>query len=93
MLLKIIRFINLNQPRIVEIEEIKQAGARWAVDVEYHLSRKPGPHSERLFVYLALKWLRYSNLVGVPDNPPEPIDIVVREFVSFQTNLDPFHVA
>ena len=83
MLLNVIRLIDLRGPRIVEMDEIKQAAMRWAVDMEHHPRRKPGRSSERLFVYLALKWLRHSNLVNIPEVLPRPADIVVRDFVSY----------
>jgi integrase/recombinase XerD len=83
MLLNVIRLIDLRDPRIVEMEEINQAATRWAVDLEHHMRRKAGRNTERLFVYLALKWLRHSNLIAVPEIQPTPTDIVVHEFVSY----------
>src|SRR5258707_1203072 len=72
MLLHIIRLVKIDQPRIVEMEEIKRAGLRWSSDVESHITRKAGPCSEGHFVFVALKWLRFANLVCVPATPVEP---------------------
>jgi integrase/recombinase XerD len=91
MLLHIIRLVKIDQPRIVELEEIKQAGLRWASDVESHITRKAGPHSEGHFVFVALKWLRFANMVCIPVTPAEPTDSIIEEFVGFmkQTGLYP----
>ena len=82
MLLNVIRLMDLSAPRTVEIEEIKQAARRWAVDLEHHERRKAGPNTERLFIYLALKWLRYLDLAAIPEAPSKPADIVICEFVA-----------
>jgi integrase/recombinase XerD len=83
MLLHIIRLLGLNQTRVVEIDEIKRAGARWAIDIEHHITRKPGPGSEEHFVFVALKWLRFSNLIPRPEVHPRPSEVIVEEFAQY----------
>jgi integrase/recombinase XerD len=91
MLLHIIRLVNLDHPRIVDMGEIKQASVRWAGDAESHITRKAGPSSEGHFVFVALKWLRFVNFVKISVIPVEPADTIVEDFVDFmkQTGLYP----
>ena len=91
MLLHIIRLVKLDLPRIVQREEIEKASLQWTTDIESHITRKAGPCSEGHFVFVALKWLRFTNLLYVPLPVAEPTDAIVKEFVGFmkQTGLYP----
>ena len=81
MLLHVVRLLKLDSPRIVHIEEIRDAAARWVHDVDPHLSRKVGPTSEHNFAFIATRWLRYVNLIHAPILPERPIDVIVEGFV------------
>ncbi len=81
MLLHVIRLLKLDSPRIVHIEEIRDAAARWVHEVDPHLSRKVGPTSEHNFASIATRWLRHVNLIHAPILPERPIDIIVEGFV------------
>jgi integrase/recombinase XerD len=91
MLLHIVRLLELDCPRIVYAEEIRQAAVRWIVDVDSHVTRKAGPQSEAAFIFLATKWLRSVNLIYVPISPAQPTDLIVEGFVHFmnQTGMYP----
>ena len=83
MLLHVVRLLKLDSPRIVHIEEIRDAAARWVHDVDPHLYRKVGPTSEHNFAFIATRWLRYVNLIHSPLSPERPIDIIVEGFVEY----------
>jgi hypothetical protein len=83
MLLHIIRLVKLDHPRIVQREEIEKASLRWTTDIESQVTRKVGPSSESHFSFVALKWLRFANLLYVPLPVAEPTDVIVKEFLGF----------
>lgn len=91
MMLHIVRLLDLDSPRIVSAEEIRQAARRWIVDVDSHVTRRVGPQSEATFVFLATKWLRSVNLIYVPISPVQPTDILLEGFVGYmnQTAIYP----
>jgi integrase/recombinase XerD len=87
MLLHIMRLMELDCPRIGNMDEIKRASARWVTDTESHGTRKFGPCSEEHFTHVALKWFRFINFISTPKVPNEPCEVIVREFVEYMVQV------
>jgi integrase/recombinase XerD len=83
MLLHVIRLLKLDHPRMVTIDEIRQASLIWAADIDSHITRGPGPSSKATFAFVALKWLRFLKFLNLPPVPTDPIDVLVNEYVEF----------
>ncbi len=55
MLLHVVRIMNLQGVRRMDVEEIHAAAKQWATQTE-HKNRNGQKNQESLFVYVALKW-------------------------------------
>lgn len=83
MLLHIVRLMELNNLREVDASEIERACQRWLLDTESHKRRPVGPWSVDSFTNVAVKWLRFLNVLKQPTRVPDSVDILVEEFVHF----------
>lgn len=81
LLLQIVRVMNLSELRTVTEEEIRVAAALWAADVEGHVSRPPGPGSERVFRWCAIHWFTFYNAFLPMPCPEPPYFELLSEFV------------
>jgi integrase/recombinase XerD len=82
MLLHIIRLMDLKEARPVELSEVKEGAVRWAHDIEFRTKNghaKTGKH----FTYLAIKWLRFSDMYVRQVIRVEPDDSYSEQFVHF----------
>ncbi|WP_188760756.1 tyrosine-type recombinase/integrase [Edaphobacter acidisoli] len=82
MLINVIRLMQLEALRDVEIEEVQEAALRWIVDLESK-NRNGQEKSAALFTYVALKWLRFHNKLLISRSRVEPDDTYVDQFVHF----------
>lgn len=71
LLLQVIRIMSLSELRLVREEEVRDAATRWAKDVDGHISRGPGPFSEKRFRWCAIHWFSINGVL-VPTPSPEP---------------------
>ena len=66
--------------REVRFKEIESAARRWATSGLSHGHRAAGPTSERTFIYVAEKWLRFHGKLRVPAITPKPSAALVEDF-------------
>jgi integrase/recombinase XerD len=84
MLTHIIRLMNLDKLRDVQIAEVQEAAGRWIIETESK-NRNGQQKSASLFTYVALKWLNFHNRLSTTSSRVEPDDTYVEQFVHFMS--------
>lgn len=82
MLLHIIRLMGLKEHRSVELAEVEAAAVKWALDVEFR-TKNGHAKTAKHFTYVAIKWLRFSEMLVKPITRVEPEDTYIEQFVHF----------
>jgi len=82
MLLHIIRLMELKGSRSVELAEVEEAAVKWALDVEFR-TKNGHAKTTKHFTYVAIKWLRFSEMLISTTTRVEPDDTYVEQFVQF----------
>jgi integrase/recombinase XerD len=83
MLLHVIRLMELDCMRGVELSEIVQGSQLWIKDTDCHKTHKAGRTSAESFYYVALKWLQFHDSVFVPSKPPSYLENINEDFSKF----------
>ena len=84
MLLHVVRLLDLETLRLVEVAEIQDAGHRWESDLLPVIKRGRGlKKSHQSFVWVAVKWLRFHNQINTPTVPQGSADLMVAQFANF----------
>jgi len=83
ILLHIVRLMQMDQPRVVDRNEIRNAAQRWLTDDETHTTRQPGKGSLYAFTNVAENWFRFHNLLAAPIVQSRPFDPNLYSFVEF----------
>jgi integrase/recombinase XerD len=81
LLLHVIRLLEIAAFRPIEAHEIADAGARWAADEEFHITRKPGPQTSRTFQDVASNWLKFHGMLVLPAEPAPPFYELMKQFL------------
>lgn len=89
MLLHIIRIMDLTEVRSVRLAEVNAGAAKWALDTEFR-TKNGHAKTTKHFVYVALKWLRYSSMYARPSIHVEPYDSYAEQFVHFVRDVRGF---
>jgi hypothetical protein len=82
-LLHIIRLMDLNCIRIVDLSEIERAGLRWKTEPGFYKNRRSGETSRHSFVYLAKRFCKFHNLMERLPYVAGPNEIMVANFRHF----------
>lgn len=83
MLLHVVRLLDLDSLRPVDVAEIQDAGRRWETDPLPVIRRGRGLKSHESFVWAAAKWLRFHNQINTPPAPQGSAALIVAQFVHF----------
>jgi integrase/recombinase XerD len=83
MLLHIIRLMELDCMRCVELAEIRRGSQLWIRDPDSHKTQKVGPTSAETFCYLALKWFRFHDSVSISPKASGYLETIIQEFSKF----------
>ncbi len=83
VLLHVVRLMNLDSLRAIEIAEIVEASQRWTTDTVSHTTRAAGESSAEAFKWIAIRWFEFHNVMTVPVAPERPHDAHVAEFRRF----------
>jgi integrase/recombinase XerD len=83
MLLHIIRLMDINLLRRVDLAEIERASLQWKADPGFYKCRKPGSTSCGSFKYMAVRFFKFHNVIDQPAPPLGPNDAIVTEFRRF----------
>lgn len=86
MLLHIVRIMNLQTLRVVELSEIEEAALVWVADTQFN-NRNGQTKSTSLYVYAATKWLGFHGRVRATSSRIEPDDSYREQFVDYLTNV------
>lgn len=84
MLTHIIRLLNLDVLRDIQIAEVQEAAVRWVVEAESK-NRNGQEKSANLFTYVASKWLSFHNRLLITTSRVEPDDTYVEQFIHFMS--------
>jgi integrase/recombinase XerD len=82
-LLHINRLLNLSTLRTVQTSELDLATLTWVSYIRSHKTRKVGVSTAYTFRNAAENWLRFHNLLAVPEVATHPFDIVFLDFMHF----------
>jgi integrase/recombinase XerD len=83
MLLHVVRLLNLETLRVVDVAEIEEAGRSWESSLLPIIKRGRGLKSSQSFVWTALTWLRFHNQINKVTASQGPADLIVAEFATF----------
>ncbi len=83
MLLHVVRLLDLETLRLVDVAEIQGAGHRWESGLLTIIKRGRGLKSHQSFEWVAFKWLRFHNQIDIPTAPQGSADLMVGEFANF----------
>jgi integrase/recombinase XerD len=81
LLLHVIRLLEMAAFRPIEIQEIADAGARWAADEDFHSTRRPGPQTSRNFQEVATNWLNFHGMLIFPPELLPPFHSLLKQFL------------
>jgi len=84
-LLNVIRLLRLTRLRDVRIDEIENAGRRWARRQRSNPNVHSCRHSASFFVYVAKKWLRFAGVLKEAAAPRPQFADAVDEFTRWMT--------
>ena len=80
MLLNIIRIMDLKELRTVQLREVKEAAAKWSLDPETR-NKNGQAKAPKNFTHLAIKWLRFNDVLNRTVIRVEPHDSYAENFV------------
>jgi integrase/recombinase XerD len=83
MLLHIMRLMELDCLRSVNVAEIERGSQLWTRDIEYHKTHKVGPTSAASFYYAALKWLRFHDSLAMTPKATGYVETICEDFTNF----------
>jgi integrase/recombinase XerD len=83
MLLHIVRLLDINVLRVVDLAEVERASLRWNADAGFYRGRKPGHTSCGSFTYMAVRFCKFHNVMDQPALPVSFIEVIVQEFGQF----------
>ncbi len=81
VLLHVIRVLALTEPRGVTSEEVFAGSRVWASDLEFHVQRKAGPNSGKVFARAAFLFLAHAGLLLPSQISPEPFKRELMQYV------------
>jgi len=81
LLFHIVRLMELSALRPIELQEIDEAGASWAADVEFHSGRVPQAVTARHFRQVASNWLSFHQMLIVEPQSPPPFHDAMQKFL------------
>ncbi len=82
MLLHVLRILELQTLRVVDLAEVREAGLTWAAQTELR-NRNGQSKTPDLYVYVAAKWLRFHRCLREPVLRVEPDDTYVEQLVGY----------
>ncbi len=80
-LLRVVRLMEMSSLRDVSLEEIQQAGERWAIDTVDHHTRSAGKKSALGFTNEAVNWFRFHGSLMIPPPPVRPFAALIDDFL------------
>jgi hypothetical protein len=83
MLLHIVRVMEMSSRRTVDVAQIEQAGLIWSSGPRLYKGRRGGATSAGDFRYFASKWLRFHNLIAIPEQASTSSIAILEEFRRF----------
>lgn len=95
MLLHVIRLLELQSLRPIQMEEVEEASERWLIDSVAHTTRRAGRSSRGSFTNAAVKWLKFHQALLVPPRLDRPFGPQISEFICFlqeHRNLSACHI-
>ena len=85
MLLNVVRFLDLEELRLVGLAELHQGSQRWLAEPGYRAARKPVEVSINNFLLTAKNWLRFHERLSLETTPQDPITAILDEFAHFNS--------
>jgi site-specific recombinase XerD len=79
-LLHIIRVLRLTELRYVDKAEVREASLRWASEEKWQRNLRGREGAARRFMYSAQRWLRFHNLLVLPNRQDYWFDAYIEEF-------------
>jgi site-specific recombinase XerD len=83
MLLHIIRLMEFDCMRSVELDDIKRSSQLWFRDTSCHKTHKAGPTSAENFYYTALGWLRFHDSIIISPKASGYLETISADFSRF----------
>jgi pimeloyl-ACP methyl ester carboxylesterase len=83
-LIAVIRLLRMEELREVDLEEIKQAVNKWAIEQRGNPRAKTYGASASYFAQVAKRWLRYHGHLKTQSPPPQPLSGEGRPAVVFE---------
>jgi integrase/recombinase XerD len=80
-LLRVIRVMEMSSLRSVSLDEIQQAGERWARDTVGHQTRSAGKKTALGFTYEAVNWFRFHGALMIAQPPVHPFAALTTDFL------------
>ena len=74
--------MDLKEARSVDLSEIEEGAVKWALDVNFR-TKNGHAKTEKHFTFVAIKWLRFSEMLLRTVNRVEPDDTYVEQFIHF----------
>ena len=84
-LIAVIRLLRMEELREVDLEEIKQAANKWAIEQRGNPRAKTYGASVRYFAQVAKRWLRYHGHLKTQSPPPQPFSEQLDDFIRYIT--------
>jgi integrase/recombinase XerD len=83
MLLHVMRLLDFNSIRGVEIAEIERGSQLWGRDTEFHKTNRAGPKSAESFHYIALNWFKFQKLLITLPTETGYAESTIQDFSDF----------
>ena len=84
-LIPVIRLLRMEELREVDLEEIKQAANKWAIEQRCNPRAKTYGASVSYFAQVAKRWLRYHGHLKTQSPPPQPFSEQLDDFIRYIT--------
>lgn len=91
MLLHIVRVMDLNCFRLVAVRDVHEAAAKWCADIMVE-TRNGDAKTVKNFTYLAMKWLRHSDMlirIAIRVEPDDSYTDAFIDFVKIERGMSP----
>lgn len=82
-LLRLIRLLNLTEPRAVSVAEVEEAASQWWRPGMDEFRKRGGHHIRTLFAASSLRWLRFLGWLEEPEKPPRQLTPQVAAFAAW----------
>jgi integrase/recombinase XerD len=86
MLLHVMRHMEFDSIRTVDLNEIRRGSRHWIADTECHKTHQAGPTSAESFYYAALKWFSFQDLISVSPRASGYTEIVIQDLSDFMAS-------